>query len=666
MPLSRQLVLIVSGVLALGFLGAFVINVYDTREYLTRQLESHAQDTATSLGVTLSQQFTSDDTVHGESYVDALFDRGYYRQIVVQDLDGEHLIERVIPVRVEGVPGWFVRWLPLTTPRAQAAIQAGWRQAGEVVVISHPGFAYQNLWAAAVKTFWWCLGLFLASAGIVTLAVEARLRPLVDVERQALAISGGEFRQLEPPLRPRELARVVGAMNDMVSRVEAMLGEQREQAERLRGEVYVDPVTGTGNARAFDRDLGKLVHRLEEHAFGAVLCVSVGGLEAANRAGGYGAGDALLQRAAERLRPVLESETSSLARLGGSLFAAVLLDIEREDATRLSETSLEALQGLATEDTDAVAVNAGLAFYNGAQTAEELTANAQAALRNAVHEGPGGSLAFAPAETPDGPELFEEDRWRALLERAIEAVRISLLVQPVRARDMVSVLHEEVLARLRDEEGALVPAGVFIPMASHLGLTAAIDCIVIETVIRHVTGHPGSSRDFALNLAHATVEDPSFCGWLLERLREQPTLGRRLSFEVTAHTARSAPGKVLELARGLRAHGAGFGLDRVGAAELEFDAVRRLAPDYLKVDGAFVHGLDRDPERQAYVRSLVAVGHGLRSRVVAEYVENAAELHTVLRLGFDGAQGHHLGGPRRLNARPAMQMEPQEAVAPTP
>ena len=163
MPLSRQLLLIVSAVLALGFVGALVINVHDTRVYLSQQLESHAQDTATSLGLTLSQHLAGGDVVHAESYVDAVFDRGYYRQIVVEGLDGQHLVDRVVPVRVDGVPDWFVRLLPLTTPRASAAVQAGWNQLGQVVVISHPGYAYQKLqgeWpstdaATTVTTSWY-------------------------------------------------------------------------------------------------------------------------------------------------------------------------------------------------------------------------------------------------------------------------------------------------------------------------------------------------------------------------------------------------------------------------------------------------------------------------------------------------------------------------------
>ncbi len=653
MPLSRQLLLIVSAVLALGFVGALVINVHDTRVYLSQQLASHAQDTATSHGLTLSQHLANGDVGHAESYVDATFDRGYYRQIVVEGLDGQHLIDRVVPVRVDGVPDWFVRLLPLTTPRASAAVQAGWSQLGQVAVISHPGYAYQKLWAAARKTFWWCLSLFVVSAGAVTLAVRSLLRPLAAVERQAIAISERDFRRLDLAPRTRELARVVTAMNDMVARVEGMLEAQRAQAERLREEVYVDPTTRVGNLRAFERDVAKLVSRHEEHAFGAVVVASVGDLQTVNRAGGLEAGDALLRQTGERLGAVLEGESGSVARLGGAVFAAVLLDADRDEAERLAAAAIAALSGLSAPGVDTVAVHLGVAFYNGGQGAEDLTASARAALRNAEREPSGTWLAYAPAETPEGPELFEEERWRELLEHAIDKVRVTLLAQPVRSADLGETLHEEILARLKDEEGRTVPAGVFFPMAARLGLTAALDRIVIEAVIWHVRRNPDARRRFALNVAHASVTDRRFRSWLLERLESDRAVAASLSFEITAHTARSATDEVFELGAGLRALRVPLGLDRVGAAELGFDAVRRLAPEYIKIDGAFVHGIGGDRDRQAYLRSLVAVGQGLESQVVAEFVESEEELLAVRRLGFDAVQGHHVGPPEGLAGSPA-------------
>ncbi|MDX1528035.1 MAG: LapD/MoxY N-terminal periplasmic domain-containing protein, partial [Gammaproteobacteria bacterium] len=137
MTLLRQLVLILALMFVLVFAGTFTITVENTRRYLVTQLESHAQDTATSLALSLTPHV--DDVLRMKSMVDAVFDRGEYRRIVVENLQGEAMISRDVPVKVYGVPAWFVRRLPLETPEASAKLMSGWRQAGQLKVVSHPG-----------------------------------------------------------------------------------------------------------------------------------------------------------------------------------------------------------------------------------------------------------------------------------------------------------------------------------------------------------------------------------------------------------------------------------------------------------------------------------------------------------------------------------------------
>ena len=129
MPLSRQILLIVSLMFALIFVGTFVLTVQNTRQFLVTQMQSHAQDTATSLGLSLSPHMASEDVLLMESMVDAIFDRGYYREILVRSIKGEALIKRELPIKVYQTPAWFVSLLPLSFPTGEADVMAGWRQA---------------------------------------------------------------------------------------------------------------------------------------------------------------------------------------------------------------------------------------------------------------------------------------------------------------------------------------------------------------------------------------------------------------------------------------------------------------------------------------------------------------------------------------------------------
>ena len=117
MSLRTQLTLLVAFSALLSFVGNFAITLDNTRQYLAAQLDTHAQDTATSLGLSLSTRHAIEDPLLMESMVDAIFDRGYYQEITVVNAAAEPVLERIQPVTVHDVPTWFVRWFSLATPR---------------------------------------------------------------------------------------------------------------------------------------------------------------------------------------------------------------------------------------------------------------------------------------------------------------------------------------------------------------------------------------------------------------------------------------------------------------------------------------------------------------------------------------------------------------------
>ena len=193
MTLYRQITLSIILLLTTGFLGSVIINTENLRTFLLTQLESHAQDTATSLGLSLSQPMQVHDVTVMNSMVDAVFDRGYYQQIDITALNGDTLLSRTDKTKNNNVPGWFIRLFDLQLPTAEALIMSGWQQAGNIQVTSHPGNAYSELWSNTVDT----ARLFLALAAVIIvialIAVNILLRPLRLVESQANAICNASY-----------------------------------------------------------------------------------------------------------------------------------------------------------------------------------------------------------------------------------------------------------------------------------------------------------------------------------------------------------------------------------------------------------------------------------------------------------------------------------------
>ena len=188
MTLYRQLIIFTLCLFFLLFTGSWLAKFESTRSFLINQLESHAQDTATSLGLSISSRDGAGDMATVEGMVNAVFDRGYYESIRLTDTNNKTVLERKLKVTIENVPQWFISLVPLKTPEATANTMSGWRRTGTVQVKSHPGYAYHTLWEDAVRMTLWFVacGILVLTGGAVGLRIL--LKPLYRVEQQADAL----------------------------------------------------------------------------------------------------------------------------------------------------------------------------------------------------------------------------------------------------------------------------------------------------------------------------------------------------------------------------------------------------------------------------------------------------------------------------------------------
>ena len=222
MGLAQQLITLLSLLLMCVFGGSFLLGVNQAKTYLNQQLGVHAQDTATALAVALGPAVAKGDSVAAASMVQAISDGGFFSSVRVETHDGQSLAERVTPLRMEGVPAWFVQWVALDMPVKEATVQDGWRVNGRVRVASNTGFAYQGLWRDTYTTFWWFAASWLALCLVAFGVVRQALKPLDKMQAQAVAISDGKFRVLQEIPYTRDLRHIAQALNTMSKKVERM------------------------------------------------------------------------------------------------------------------------------------------------------------------------------------------------------------------------------------------------------------------------------------------------------------------------------------------------------------------------------------------------------------------------------------------------------------
>ena len=646
MTLTKQLVLLILALMTFVFIGSYVITLNNTKTYLEAQLESHAQDASTSLGLSITTHMSNKDLASITSMVDAIFDRGFYSSVIVEDLDGNPLVQRRLKQTSEEVPKWFTRFISLAPPEGEAFVMSGWQQAGKVKVISHPGFAYLQLWTSAKDSFW----LFLASTFILgavgLVMLRLMLRPLDTVRWQADSICNREFPQVEKLPKTPDLRTIIVAMNRMTGRVKTMLSELEKLAERFRNQAMQNPVTGLGNRRFFMDIIGHRIESKEECQQGALFLIQLKDFKAYNDRHGYPAGDALLRETADMLGKITaDNPKITLSHLSGADFALFAEDISREDAQSLAEKISERLSKVSAEDeVDKSDIgHVGVAYFYDEHNASTCLSTADMALRKAQSQGANAWQLVGAGETGGVRSGME---WKQFIETALSERKVVLQFQTVKTCSGDEELHREVFVRLRDENSGqddqLLVAGTFMPMVERFGLTVELDKAVVTAAMEHLASNPDSGL-LAVNIASQSIESVSFVRWLEETLRASP-VSNRIIFEIPEYGVVSMLDELKDLIDRLNVYGARFSIDHFGRGFSPFSYLHALKVDYLKLDGSFVRQLE-DQDHEYYIRSLTEIAHGLDIKVIAESVETEEIWNKLGGLNLDGGQGYYLGRP---------------------
>ena len=654
MTLYRQLIIFTFILFLLLFAGTWYAKLESTRSFLTSQLESHAQDTATSLALSISPHVAEKDMTTVEGMINAVFDRGYYQAITFTDPRQKVLIEHVLAVKIEDVPGWFVRWVQVVTPEATSDVMAGWNQAGTIHVKSHPGYAYATLWKDVLNTTVWfavCAVFVLVAGG---LGLQILLKPLVAVERQADALCRKDYQTQVPLPWTKEFRRVAEAMNRMTNKVKEMFEEQAAQAEGLQERAYHDPLTGLGNRRYFESQITGRIDQHDINAKGLMLLVRIYDLETLNQQRGFQAGDELLKRVALLLKEASGQYTyAALARLTGGDFGIFVPNASHWDGEHIATDITNRLSQLAAEQiavTDNIG-HLGAAIYDGVTTLDRLLSEADLALGSAMQKG-ANSWNIRTITEETGKMPLGQQQWKDILVKALQERRISLDAQPVVENTQArNIIHMEIFSKIVQEDGELLNAAIFMPLAERLKLVSTIDRIVIEEVMKIDFSRLGVNR-VAINISPASLDDDSFSIWVRTFLKTVSPETLHINFEFSEFAAVQRLALVKEFSAAVRECGHGIGLDHYGQSFSKLGYLQSLRPEYVKIDRAYTGELkDGESDSRFYIASLCSVAHSIDIAVVAEGVESEQQEQILKELNLDAMQGYLIGRPQPVSKR---------------
>jgi EAL domain-containing protein (putative c-di-GMP-specific phosphodiesterase class I) len=239
-----------------------------------------------------------------------------------------------------------------------------------------------------------------------------------------------------------------------------------------------------------------------------------------------------------------------------------------------------------------------------------------------------------------------EMEWVSRIMHAFDENRFVLYFQnvmPLTATD--DHAYREVLVRMLDENGELVPPMAFIPAAERYGVMSTVDRWVVQTALGWLARHQ-SEEHLAINISSQSLGDEDFLKFVMEQFRATRLSPRRICFEITETAAIANWNRAIHFISALRTLGCRFALDDFGSGMSSFAYLKSLPIDFIKIDGAFVRDMIDDEVDFAMVEAVNRIGHVMGIRTTAEYVENDAILERLRGMGVDYAQGFGLHTPQ--------------------
>lgn len=453
----------------------------------------------------------------------------------------------------------------------------------------------------------------------------------------------GERRIVEKTITP--LWRENGATQGVIE-VMRDITDVLQFEEKLAYLTHHDTLTGLPNrALLHDRIDQAVLHAERTGEKVAILFLDLDGFKNVNDTLGHEAGDRLLCLVAARLQDLVR-KSDTVARLGGDEFVMVLEQVNEDAAALVARKILEAVQQPITIDRHELRVGVSIGiclFPQDGSNQQTLLRNADTAMYQAKEQGRHNYQFYR--EEMNASAVYRM-RLQHELHKAIEQNELELYYQPKVNLDSGAIVGVEALLRWRHPEMGNISPADFIPVAEESGLILALGEWVLFEACRQQRkwqeqGMPPLS--VAVNVSARQFRGQNLVGLVSDAIRESGMNPLYLELELTESILMAGDSydqaQILATLHQLRALGVQLSIDDFGTGYSSLSYLKRFPVDALKIDRSFVRDIPQDKDDTAIATAIIAMGHSLELKVVAEGVEQPEQVAFLRSMGCDESQG---------------------------
>ncbi len=431
--------------------------------------------------------------------------------------------------------------------------------------------------------------------------------------------------------------------------LEGLVAHKDSQIERI---AHYDPLTSLPNRALFlDRLEQEMARAQRDGSLVAVMSIDLDHFKQINDSFGHPVGDKLLQLVAQRLESFAQVG-DTVARMGGDEFSFVLTSMKGvQEAGAVAQKILDsfACDPISIGDSDVfVAASIGISIYplDGVDTTT-LIKNADAALYHAKSEGRNNFQYYA---TQMNAMAWQHLSLKTELHRALEREEFVLYYQPKVDLASGKIIGMEALLRWQSPARGLVSPGEFIPLLEETGLILPVGEWILREASKQVRAWQKigfQDINIAVNVSALQFRQPDFSGVLLDIFQKSgldPGIGA-LELELTESLLMNNVEVTVDTLNKLHEIGIQLSIDDFGTGYSSLSYLKRFPISSLKIDQSFVRDLASNKDDAAIVTAIIALGHSLGLKVIAEGVETVEQLTFLRKMKCDQMQGYLFSRP---------------------
>lgn len=453
------------------------------------------------------------------------------------------------------------------------------------------------------------------------------------------------------PLNSRD--NISHAVNQLLKQLNEVK-QSHNIEQQMRKQALLDLDTGIGNRAFLTNRLEALLH--EEQARGALFLIRLNDFNILQAILGENQSLVLLNQVIQLIKKRLQHFPNYfLARSNEYEIALLVPNAYVNEVEKLADKLVSTLTTieLPAEINKDEFIHIGISCFKENHKTYQILAEADMALRSAQLQGPSQWFMF------DAGEIALESakgslRWHTFLLSAIKNKSFSLFYQAVIANANEEILHYEVLTKVKEPNGSLIDARIFLPMAQKCGLAIDLDLVIFKQVCQILFNERQNtqlSACYSINLTVETLLSAQFKEAFLTCYANHAEIRQRLIIEVSEYHLVTQLDELLPILMELSQQGVHFVVDKVGQYVVDLDYLKLCPIMAIKLDRSIVLNIDEKLENQIVIQSFNVICQQNNVAMYALGVETQAEWQMLIKLGVQAGQGHFFTSPSELAAK---------------